>query len=64
MTTDEYTDTMKFNTHEISRLMQLVQKPSVLGIHLLDEAKSMGISAEENKNDVSGMWFINKKQSS
>ena len=55
MTTDEYTDTMKFNTHEISRLMQLVQKPSVLGIHLLDEAKSMGISEEQNENDVSGM---------
>ena len=52
LTVQEFTDSTKLNPNEIPRLMQLVQKPSILGALLLEEAKSMA-SNQRDDDDVS-----------
>ena len=46
----EFADSTKLNPNDIPQLMQLVQKPSVLGALLLQEAKS--IAANQKDDDV------------
>ena len=46
----DFADSTKLNSNDIPQLMQLVQKPSILGNLLLEEAKS--IAANQKDDDV------------